>query len=362
MTEAQPTSAQQGSSSSWISPIPRPLQRVFDSVPLVIYPANDLPSRSPTDHPDDSSLPTLHVFTTARDAARGWPSFNPSCLKWQAYLRFAGVPHRLAPSTNHASPTGSLPFLLPPLPSAPAARLDTRPLLPIPSSRLATYAAGHNKNKTSPEEDTNQRQQQAYQALLNTPIRSAWLYTLYLASANEPLLRALYLRPVSRSFLVQRTILSQLRHAARAEIAKTTSTPSTPHKSPSWSISLGGEEEGTSFLRDLVTWAAIGGQPTLDPELIYAQAQVAFEAFEAALSSSSSSWFFNAPRPTLFDAAVFSYTYLLLAPATSSPDGDNGQWGDDTLRRIVRDKCPRLVAHARRVLDEYWADVEGVRV
>lgn len=63
----------------WIPPIPRPLQRLFDATPLVTYPPNELPYRSPA--PND--LPTLHVFITEAGAARGLPSFNPSCLKWQ---------------------------------------------------------------------------------------------------------------------------------------------------------------------------------------------------------------------------------------------------------------------------------------
>lgn len=390
MTEAQPTSAQQGSansssSSSWIPPIPRPLQRVFDSVPLVTYSANDLPYRVPTNGSSSSSLPTLHVFTTDQDAAKGWPSFNPSCLKWQTYLRFAGISHNLTPSTNHASPTGALPFLLPPLPSVPDQRLDPRPLLPIPSSRLLTYASRHStttttdKTKNSPEDpnedgtenNAHPQKQQAYQSLLDTPIRNAWLYTLYLSPANEPLLRQLYLRPVSRSSMIQQTILSQLRRAARAEIAKTTNTP-TPTSPPpkSWSISFfgGGDEQdggsGSTLLRDLLTWAAVGRQPSIDPELIYAEAKAAFEALEAALPSSlpppsSSSWFFDARQPTLFDAAVFSYTYLLLAPSDSEAEV---QWGDDILRQTVRENCPKIVAHARRIIREYWADVEGVRV
>lgn len=66
-------------SKSWIPPIPSPLQHLFDSVPLVTYPPNELPYRSPTSR----SLPALHVFISEKDAARGLPSFNPSCLKWQ---------------------------------------------------------------------------------------------------------------------------------------------------------------------------------------------------------------------------------------------------------------------------------------
>lgn len=83
----------------WIPPIPRPLQRLFDATPLVTYPPNELPYRSPA--PND--LPTLHVFITEAGAARDLPSFNPSCLKWQVGcfpdLLFAG------PGSGSGAPT-----------------------------------------------------------------------------------------------------------------------------------------------------------------------------------------------------------------------------------------------------------------
>ena len=60
-------------------PIPGPLQRLFDLFPLVTYPANELPSRSP----GPSNLPTLYVFASEEGARKGSPSFNPTCLKWQ---------------------------------------------------------------------------------------------------------------------------------------------------------------------------------------------------------------------------------------------------------------------------------------
>lgn len=68
---------------SWVPPVPAPLQRLFDAVPLVTYGPNQLPYRSP----GPSDLPTLHVFISDHDAARGAPSFNPSCLKWQVSLQ-----------------------------------------------------------------------------------------------------------------------------------------------------------------------------------------------------------------------------------------------------------------------------------
>ena len=68
---------------------------------------------------------------------------------------------------------------------------------------------------------------------------------------------------------------------------------------------------------------------------------------------------------------MFSYVYLILNGARASSDGGDGgagkeegreqkageTWGDDTLRRIVLE-CPRLVAHARRILDSYWGDLD----
>lgn len=75
------------SSSAW--QIPRPLQRLFDTFPLVTYdrPA-DLPARARD--AVSESLPTLYVFTEPDDARAGLPSFNPGCLKWQAS---SPVPH-----------------------------------------------------------------------------------------------------------------------------------------------------------------------------------------------------------------------------------------------------------------------------
>lgn len=59
--------------------IPAPVKKLFDQVPLVTYPPNDLPQRAPK----SSRIPSLYVFADAGNAAAGRPSFNPSCLKWQ---------------------------------------------------------------------------------------------------------------------------------------------------------------------------------------------------------------------------------------------------------------------------------------
>lgn len=81
------TSASASSGRNWVPTVPGPLQRLFDAVPLVTYGPNELPLRSP----GASELPTLHVFITEHDAARGAPSYNPSCLKWQVSLQLPGL-------------------------------------------------------------------------------------------------------------------------------------------------------------------------------------------------------------------------------------------------------------------------------
>jgi hypothetical protein len=59
--------------------IPAPVKQLFDLVPVVTYPPNQLPLRAPK----SARIPSLYVFSKDQDAAAGRPSFNPSCLKWQ---------------------------------------------------------------------------------------------------------------------------------------------------------------------------------------------------------------------------------------------------------------------------------------
>lgn len=59
--------------------VPGPVRQLFDRFPLVTYPANQLPGRSP----DRRNEHALYIFTTRAGARYGEPSFNPSCLKWQ---------------------------------------------------------------------------------------------------------------------------------------------------------------------------------------------------------------------------------------------------------------------------------------
>lgn len=183
---------------------------------------------------------------------------------------------------------------------------------------------------------------------------------------------------------MQSALLAQLRAAARAEIAKAPDTTTTTTTTTGWAP--------TGNLGDILTWA-LRGRAVLDPEKIYADARRAFAALETLLAQNTDggggAWFFNATRPTLFDAHVFSYTHLILDDDYHSyghddipPDGrlaelaeqdgastsrprygrrqqrdrvPAGLWGDETLRMMVRD-CPRLVKHAQTMLRTYWPE------
>ncbi|GKT50301.1 metaxin-1 [Colletotrichum spaethianum] len=290
---------------SWFA-VPAPVAALFRRFPLAVYPANELPARSPS----RGDLPTLYVFVADDDAPRGRPSFNPSCLKWQTFLKIAGVEFRILPSTNHASPSGALPYLLPPSPLRPVAGAGK-----LESYALANSPLAREKRPASP---TPAHRLEAYQALLDTRLRTAWLHALYLAPANAPLLARLYIHPASNNPLVRLTLAHQVRSAAEAEVLK-------------------------------ATRAAV-----VDPERVYADARAALEALATLLDEGGAgAWFFGCEAPTLFDASVFAYTHLLL--------DDGFGWVDRTLPDVVA-AFPSLVSHRERLLERCFPDDEGVLV
>ncbi|KAI1418584.1 hypothetical protein F5Y13DRAFT_149488 [Hypoxylon sp. FL1857] len=289
-----PTSPRRPNPSGWLA-IPAPLARLFKKFPLLTYPPNALPVRSPSTR----DVATLYVFISDQDALEGLPSFNPSCLKWQAFLKLAGVDFRVVPSTNHASPTGALPFLIPP--SSPT---NSTTHTPVPSNKLEQYAAEKGASKVP---DVPSLKLEAYESLLDYRIRNAWLYSLYLSPSNSTLLSHLYVTPFSRSQVVRTTILHQLRNAAEAEI-----------------------------LRSL-------GAPTVDSRVLYEGAREALEALSTVLGSES--WFFEVEEPSLFDATVFAYTHLLLDERLA--------WVDQSLTEMVKE-FPNLVEHRDRILQRCW--------
>ncbi|KAM0805644.1 hypothetical protein BDR22DRAFT_831001 [Usnea florida] len=174
---------------------PKPIRRLFDKFPLQSYSINELPQRSPRNR----DRHTLWIFTTKEGAQLGAPSFNPGCLKWQAYLIFKGVDFLTIPSNNHASPSGALPFLIP----ASSSKSPGEGVLPVPSTRIERWVREYNfsqkttgmrynegsKRQNQPteikastekdptSEDSSNMRYEAYMSLLNYRIRNGYVGT-----------------------------------------------------------------------------------------------------------------------------------------------------------------------------------------
>lgn len=84
----------------------------------------------------------------------------------QTFLNIARIDHRLVSSNNHASPTGSLPFLQP-----ASSNSSQESPTPITSNKLFKYAADHG----SRIEESSSMRYEAYQSLLDHRIRNAWV-------------------------------------------------------------------------------------------------------------------------------------------------------------------------------------------
>ncbi|RDW89859.1 putative mitochondrial outer membrane protein (Sam35) [Aspergillus mulundensis] len=268
--------------------VPAPVKRIFDRFPLVTYPANDLPHYPGSGRQGNQ----LFVFIDATGARRGRPSFNPQCLKWQAYLKFVGIDFELVPSNNHASPSGALPFLLPALPIGIGA--------PIPSNKLQKWAI--EEVHCEEEQQLNVRFE-VYSSLLDNRIRSAWLYHLYLNHDNfGAVARRLYVDPSTTNAAVRAALAAQLQQAARDELLKSS--------------------------------------PYIDASALEAEAAEAFEALSTLLGQKD--YFFDRPNPGLFDASVFAYTHLIL-------DEKMG-WKYNRLQQLLS-QHKNLVQHRARLLE-----------
>lgn len=206
---------------------------------------------------------------------------------------------------------------------------------------------------------------------------------------------------MSRSGAVRDTVLRQLRRAVRAEMAKSSSSSCSAAATGLGTTGGFGWWSLSGSMGDVLAWAA-GGAAAVDPSKVYAEAARALEALDTLLcpvgeeeegppseaggdgagAGAGQRWFFGEPHPTVFDAAVFSYVYLILHGGDGPAPGarrrrrqqhgqEQGQgqgqgqeqeqkqqqpWADDTLRQILLGRCGRLVGHTQRILDEYWTD------
>ncbi|KAK1255223.1 hypothetical protein MKX08_009218 [Trichoderma sp. CBMAI-0020] len=298
--------------------VPAPVRELFKLFPLTTLPADPLPERAPE---RTRPRPRLYVFArTDEDARHGRPSFNPQCLKWQTFLRIAGVEVDIVPSTNHASPSGALPFLLPPTIAQPSSSTTEprpkptpalKPTIPLTGSKIERYAKDHASHEIPTDSSSSPSRIEAYEALLPQSLRPAWLLTLYLDPLNTSLLKTLYLPP---SPILQLPSLHALRNAASAEILKTTRSA------------------------------------IISPDQLLSDATDALRSLSALLSDDE--WFFGRPEPSLFDADVFAYTYLILDPQF-------GWAADDHSLAKCLVKFGNLVEHRRRLYERCWPESRG---
>ncbi|KAF4983313.1 hypothetical protein FZEAL_1251 [Fusarium zealandicum] len=277
-------------SNRWFT-VPRPIRNLFNHFPVRVYDQEELPVRAPA---AVRRRPALYVFVEEGDALLGRPSYNPSCLKWQTVLRIAGVDFDLVPSNNHASPSGALPFLLPP---------SSKPSVPLTGGKIQKYASEHAVHELP---SISSPRLEAYQALLTQSIRPAWLYALYLLPANAALLETLYL---PSSPLLCKPLYHTLHAAATAEILKTTR------------------------------------RATISSAQLLVDATAALHALSALLADDE--WFFGAAGPGLFDADVFAYTYLM--------DADALAWEDRSLAGCL-DGLDNLKRHRGRLYERCWGE------
>ncbi|KAF1982445.1 hypothetical protein K402DRAFT_466745 [Aulographum hederae CBS 113979] len=308
--------------------IPPPLKRIFDAFPLLTYPAYSLPYRSPRRRDEHA----LFVFATEEGAREGKPSFNPGCLRWQTYLKFKGVGFRVVRSCNHASPSGVLPFVI------PAGGRGSDGAETVTAGGLGRWGreqgtrrrkgVGEKEKEAEDgskgeaeqgekvkEHEFEERQDvrfEMYMSLIDTRIRCAWLHSLYHTRNLTTIIKPLYITPLSSSPIIRAATLHSLLASATSSLLT-----SSPHN-------------------------------IIDPSLLYQQADEAFQALDTLLGEDE--WFFGEKKPGLLDAAVFSYTHLLLDERLGGGEG----WVDGRLAEIVK-ACENLVGHRGRILERYYA-------
>ena len=139
-----------------------------------------------------------------RPGWRGRAKYSHAFL--QTLLKFHGIRHITCPSSNHASPTGVLPFLLPlhshnladPPPPVSTKTLPSHLGLPTPSPKSSLY-----------------------NSLLSHTIRLAYLHALYLDTETfKSITIPLYVAPCTRNGLVRAVSAHSLRSAAEEELLK----------------------------------------------------------------------------------------------------------------------------------------------
>ncbi|KAK6513332.1 hypothetical protein TWF281_004963 [Arthrobotrys megalospora] len=307
---------QDGSSS--IFRAPQFIRRLFDHFPLITYPV-DPPPMSAQELAmttrqlqafHSSGVNTLYIFTEDSDSDQV-ASFNPACLKWQTYLKIRGINFTTIPSNNHASPSGSLPFLTVSPPSSSSSERQRIQRTVIPVAKLAQWVED-NAPGTVNTVDTEGADYRAFLSLVEGAVRDAWLYALYIDPINLSNITIPKYTSTTPLWPITHFLGNQMRQAAIDSIKKSTSSEST--------------------------------LPT--GEEIYTKANEAFSALSTLLNSTGNTWFFGADEAGMFDASVFAYTYLILSLEISGS-------GEVLVESLYKFK--NLVEHSERIRRRWFS-------
>ena len=99
----------------------------------------------------------------------------------------------------------------------------------------------------------------------------------------------------------------------------------------------------------------------IDEQAVYRAAGEALEALEGLLGESGTGWFFGGERPGVFDAAVFSYTHLMVeympGEASSVGEGEGVTLGG----MVLGAGGGELARHRERMLGAAWPGWDGYR-
>ena len=121
------------------------------------------------------------------------------------------------------------------------------------------------------------------------------------------------------------------------------------------------EQIATSAGGKIVSLAPVASVEGLDEEAVYRSAGEALEALASLLAESGTGWFFGREGPGVFDAALFSYTHLMMEymPGEASSVGEAAVVA---LGRVVRSAGGgELARHRVRMLETAWPGWDGYR-
>ncbi|RPA84610.1 hypothetical protein BJ508DRAFT_359631 [Ascobolus immersus RN42] len=168
-TDRSSSSSTSGQRRSWWPALPTPIKNFVDKFPLITYAPNTPPLRAF----QPRNVPTL--FITSDLPLVDGISGDPNCAKYQIYFHFLSVPYSTHPATPAASPTLTLPIILPSSTSktVPISHKHTpKPIVPT-STRLWTYITSLNRS-TRHAVPLKDPQVAALLALCDTLLYPAW--------------------------------------------------------------------------------------------------------------------------------------------------------------------------------------------